>query len=136
MAGQKARPSPGLERNGMLKDIAILARAGAMARHASERHSLIAQNIANADTPGYRAKELKPFDVSLVDAARKGDRTSRNRLSRSFEITGLDAAPNGNTVSVEDQMARSVDAQSQHKAAMTIYRKALELMRMSVSNKI
>ncbi len=136
MAGQKARPSPGLERNGMLKDIAILARAGAMARHASERHSLIAQNIANADTPGYRAKELKPFDVSLVDAARRGDRTSRNRLSRSFEITGLDAAPNGNTVSVEDQMARSVDAQSQHKAAMTIYRKALELMRMSVSNKI
>ncbi len=136
MAGQKARLSPGLERNGMLKDIAILARAGAMARHASERHSLIAQNIANADTPGYRAKELKPFDVSLVDAARRGDRTSRNRLSRSFEITGLDAAPNGNTVSVEDQMARSVDAQSQHKAAMTIYRKALELMRMSVSNKI
>ena len=136
MAGQKARLSPGLERNGMLKDIAILARAGAMARHASERHALIAQNIANADTPGYRARELKPFDVQLVDAARKGDRMSRGKLTRAYDIEGLDAAPNGNTVSVEDQMARSVDAQSQHKAAMTIYRKALDLMRMSVQNKI
>lgn len=120
----------------MLKDIALLARAGAMARHAAERHTLIAQNIANSDTPGYRAKELKPFDVTLVDAARRGDRTANTKLSRAIEIEGLDAAPNGNTVSVEDQMARSVDAQSQHTAAMTIYRKALELMRMSVQNKI
>ena len=136
MARQKARLDTGLERIGMLKDIALLARAGGMARHAAERHALIAQNIANADTPGYRAKELKPFDVALFDSAKKGDRLARSRLNRSFEIEGLDAAPNGNTVSVEDQMARSVDAQSQHAAAMTIYRKALELMRMSVQNRI
>lgn len=116
----------------MLNDLTLLARASEMARHAAERHSLIARNIANADTPNYRAKELAPFDVHLADEARKGDKGARSRMSRAVEIEGLDAAPNGNNVSVEDQMARAVDAQAQHTAALTIYRKAMELMRMSV----
>lgn len=120
----------------MMKDLTLLARASAMARHAAAQHSLIAQNIANADTPQYRAKELKPFDVAFVDAARRGDRTARDRLFRAVESEGLESAPNGNNVSIENQMARAVDAQAQHTAAMTIYRKALELMRTAVQNRI
>ena len=45
----------------MLNDINILKLASAFARYASDRHQLVAQNIANADANNYKAKDLEPF---------------------------------------------------------------------------
>ncbi len=117
----------------MFKEINILQTATAMARHAAERHSVIAENIANADTPGYKAKDLESFGEAFsrgVTLASTGEKQSPFR-TETIAAKGA-ASPNGNTVSIEDQMWRSAGASRDHDTALTIYSKALTMLRSSL----
>lgn len=126
----------------MASDLSILKMASAMAQHAALRHRVIADNLANADTPGFKARDIPAFDPK--QAMREAKRNSAagqpfapttQRLT-PFEVEGLESGPNGNTVKVEQQMVRAVDAQAQHQAALSIYRKSMELLRLSVTGRI
>lgn len=119
----------------MLKDLTLIAQASALARHAGRRHELIAENIANADTPGYKAKTLPAFDPKAVEEAENGSMIAARKLTAPIELRTNQASPDGNTVTVEEQMTLAVDAQGQHQAALAIYRKSLELLRLSVSHR-
>ena len=55
----------------MFQQPEILATASALARHSSQRQSLVAENIANADTPGYRSRDLDDFANRALSAMRK-----------------------------------------------------------------
>lgn len=70
-----------------------------------QRHAALAGNIANADTPGYRAKHVS-FEKELQKAA---DSQSPNKIKNLKEHTSIvdDMAPrpDGNSVSVDKQMA-------------------------------
>lgn len=125
----------------MLNSIEILKMASAMARHAATRHQVISQNVANADTAGFKAKDLEPFADSYARMSAQ-QKMAPNSLTganawraETVNIPGV-ASPNGNTVSVEDQMMRSVEAQQQHEAATAIYRKAMNIMRMSLGRNV
>ncbi len=111
----------------MSTDLSIFAIAGAKARHAAARQAQIAENVANADTPGYRAKDIEPFDTTLARAARDGGEFR----ARTTESLGA-AAPNGNTVSLEDQMMRAGGAKRDHEFATTIYAKSLAMLRAAL----
>ena len=59
----------------MFNNLEILGLAQARARHAAARQAQVATNIANADTPGYRARDVASFDqVFRIDggSARRG----------------------------------------------------------------
>ena len=104
-----------------------------MARHAAERHSVIAENIANANTPGYKAKDLESFGEAFARGSalsKVGDNKSPFR-TETVSAKGA-ASPNGNTVSIEDQMFRSSTASRDHDTALTIYSKALTMLRTSL----
>ena len=45
----------------MFADITVLRTAREMAAYAAQRQAIIAENVANADTPGYRARDLALF---------------------------------------------------------------------------
>lgn len=45
----------------MLENINLFRMAASMAAHAGSRQAVIAQNIANADTPGYKARDVTAF---------------------------------------------------------------------------
>ena len=125
----------------MLNSVEILKMASAMARHAADRHQVISQNIANADTVGYKAKDLEPFAESYarmaarVTGAENGAPGGNAWRTELVDVPGV-ASPNGNTVSIEDQMMRSVEAQQQHEAATAIYRKTMNIMRMSLGRNV
>lgn len=119
----------------MLKELTILSQASALARHATARHQVVAENIANADTPGYRAKTLPAFDAKLAEDAEQGSVIAARQLTEPVLMRTKQASPNGNTVALEEQMAESIDAQGQHRAALAIYRKTIELLRLSVSTR-
>lgn len=72
-------------------------------RYLGDRSRVIAGNLANIDTPGYRARELE-FTEELEQAAGK-DGTLRYETT---ETTRDDEVPDedGNTVSLEGQIAR------------------------------
>ena len=111
----------------MLENLTLLRTASAMARHATARTAVIAQNIAHADTPGYRARDVEPFDAALA-------RPGAGAGARRPEIRTLDlpASPNGNSVSLEDQAVRAAAAQAQYDLALTIFSKGLDLIRVSL----
>lgn len=125
----------------MLNSIDILKMASAMARHAADRHQVISENIANADTAGYKAKDLRSFAESYARMAAHDDINGHGEAGRNpwraelVDVPGV-ASPNGNTVSIEDQMMRSVEAQQQHEAATAIYRKSMNIMRMALGRNV
>ncbi|MEM9010074.1 MAG: FlgB family protein [Pseudomonadota bacterium] len=132
----------------MFKDLAILRLAEGLASHASARQRLIAENVANADTPGYVARDLPTFSAAMV-TARPTQPAVASGASRPghFEMpdigTGMTAgveqtpapgstAPNGNAVSLEDQMMRGATVKMQHDLALGVYSKSLNLLRLGL----
>lgn len=126
----------------MLEDLSIFRMAGALAAHAEARQNTIAQNVANSDTPGYRARDVAPFaetyraedDGLPLRASRVSHLTSS---SDGFHIAdrvdeSLPPAPNGNSVTIEKEMVKGAESRHQHDLALTIYRSALGIMRSSL----
>ncbi|MBF9035245.1 FlgB family protein [Rhodobacterales bacterium HKCCE2091] len=113
----------------MFESLEIFDLAAARARHAATRQSVIARNIANADTPGYRAQDITPFEDIF-------DRTAPGRLSSAEFGRTHDAhspnSPNGNSVSLELEMMRGVETQRDHDRALMVYRTAMSVLRMSL----
>ncbi|WP_444667643.1 FlgB family protein [Cereibacter changlensis] len=116
----------------------ILKMADAMATHAGTRMGVIAANVANADTPGYRAQDLPEFASAYDEAGRlrvtrPGHRTSAQDPSLPMVVTSGGAeAPNGNSVSLEVEMVRAVEVRQQHDMALAIYQSASRLLRTSL----
>lgn len=149
----------------MANELTILTMAKALASHSGRRQSLISENMANADTRGFAARDLKPFaevysgptDTSGPAGAHR-NQTAHSAGAIGFApaasrpghvgysatedgIAGAEAAPiaklgaespDGNSVSVEDQMARGVSAMLNHEMALNVFRKSMDLLRMSV----
>ncbi len=122
-------------------DIGILQMAQNLAVHASARQSVIAQNIANADTPGYKARDMATFADSFRETAYMRASSSPVRaghIALGTERSGGDIfesaefgaeSPNGNTVSLEDQLVRAADVKYQHDLALGIYSKSMNILR-------
>ena len=124
----------------MFTDLTILHTASLLARHSVQRHSLVAENIANADTPGYKAKDLEPFAEAFAKSERaQMDARASGFAQQAFHAqkieTGGIASPDGNTVSLEDQMTRSTASVRDHETALTVYSKALAMMRATLGNR-
>ncbi len=121
----------------MLKSVNILNLASSMASHAAQRHAVIADNIANADTPNFKAKDLQPFSEVYKAAQLQGQASKMITQFETMEIdTGDAMSPNGNSVSLEDQMMRSAQTQNDHALALQMYKKSLTLMKTAIGKNI
>lgn len=126
----------------MFTELNVFKLAHAMASHAGARQALVAQNIANADTPGYHAKDIKPFKEVFAEGANPGSM----RASRQNHLNGAGAGlgnaeqwavtttragsdPNDNSVSIEDQILKSVEVKRQHDRALAIYKSSMNVLR-------
>ncbi|GAA6188403.1 FlgB family protein [Litorivita sp. NS0012-18] len=128
----------------MFEKLEIFRMAHAMATHAGARQTVVSQNIANADTPGYRAKDIASFAEQFSPSAGEGvQRATRGRHLHGAEgpyqvamIRGDGAAnPNGNSVTVEEEMMKAVEVQRQHDRALAIYKSSLGLLRTSLGRR-
>ena len=125
----------------MLENIKILKMASAMARYAAERHQQLSQNIANADTNHYRAKDLEPFadayarfeSASKTNTGAGASGAAGQAFARLVDIPGVET-PNGNNVSLEDQLMRSVQTQADHETATVVYKKTLDILRLTLNS--
>ncbi|MEL7000002.1 MAG: FlgB family protein [Pseudomonadota bacterium] len=127
----------------MMEEIPLFKMATAMARHATARHRVIAENVANADTPEFRARDVRSFSEYVNEpftakATRPGHLGFQpiERAARRPEVIIDPAADstsgNGNSVSLEDEMMKANEARGQHAMAQAIYRKAHDLMRLGL----
>jgi len=127
----------------MKTEIDILQMAHAMAAHASARQSVVAENIANADTPGYKARDIRPFaDLYQQTFDKMPLKTTRNAHFSGLTASsaglaavpdnGAEAAPNGNSVSLEEQMTKAANVRQEYDMALGIYMKSISILRKSL----
>lgn len=111
------------------------------------RQSVLAQNVANADAPGYTAKDIKPLDFeSMLKKSTPGSfntdlmTTDPRHIAISKDQSGFEqgdapdaqATSTGNTVSLEEEMIKVADTQAQYQAATSIYAKTLGMFRTAI----
>lgn len=128
----------------MFEKIQLLQMAQSMARQAAFRQNAVAQNVANADTPGYRALDVPSFAETYQDerttpmrATRAGHLGAVNRVNVAMAPDPDAAAmsPDGNSVSLEDEMVKSAEVQRSHTLALAVYRSSLDILRTSLGGK-
>jgi flagellar basal-body rod protein FlgB len=108
----------------------------------TERQTVLADNIANADTPEFTAKDISPIDfenelksATVMRVTNVNHIVGANAAGPSASIIDSpdsEASPNGNSVVLEDQMIKVSDTQFEYAAAVNLYKKALGLIRMAV----
>ena len=127
-------------------NITLFATARKRLDWLTQRQEVLAQNIANSDTPKYRASDLKRYkfheilrreSMQLNMSASEGQHLlgQRKRL-RDFaehkERSPYETAPNGNSVVLEEQMAKVNESQINHLFTTNIYKKHIKLFMMAL----
>ncbi|MBM7066204.1 FlgB family protein [Actibacterium sp. 188UL27-1] len=128
----------------MFDKLEIFQLAGGMARHAGARQNVIARNLANTDTPGFKSQDISSFARSVDGSSDTGLRASRvGHLTdasaaggwRVSDAGGGSNAPNGNSVSLEGEMVKAAETQQQHTTAISIYRSAIDILSTSLGRR-
>lgn len=126
-------------------DIPLLTQLReAMGFHAARQRTL-AQNVANADTPGFTPSDLSRSAFEQVlqgnTRANAGLKATDPRHIASQQGSGARFRPeqrpdsettaNGNSVVLEEQMARVAETRMNYETAVSLYQKSLSLIRMA-----
>ncbi|MFM8819872.1 MAG: flagellar biosynthesis protein FlgB [Phenylobacterium sp.] len=138
-----------------VSSIPLMAMLKGRMAYFSERQRLIAENVANVSTPGFRPKDLTPFRFKAAPpSGGSGAGGSDSEFPTVLQVThpghqrpdGPDAAAaargfraerrndtvitlDGNQVSLEDQMLRMSDSRMNYEAAVSFYQKSMMMLR-------
>lgn len=111
----------------------------------TQRQEVLAQNIANADTPQFKGSDLKPFSFrdALSDSRRLTPAsTSASHLQGTVPAGGVnkeqrvrnpyETSPSGNNVVLEEQMMRLSTTGLDYQAMTNLYKKQVNLLKMAI----
>ena len=93
------------------------------------RQELLSQDVANADTPGFHARDLIPFSATLAQAGVVPAQTSPLHMAGLLQADEAtqgrpdERAVDGNTVSMEDQLVKIADTDGAHQLVTGLYHK-------------
>jgi flagellar basal-body rod protein FlgB len=116
---------------------------------AQSRHNVLAGNLANLDTPGYRVRDLSQagFERQLGEAIRVRDRQPSGGYTISTSTAQSDAVSNvsdhvkgivyhdESNVSIEQQVTEMSKNQTRHNLAMAILNSQFRLLQAAVSER-
>lgn len=111
----------------------------------TQRQEVISQNIANADTPEYKGRDLKPFTFrdALGDSRRLTPvATNASHLAGTRGPGGMaqeqkvrdpyETAPDGNNVVLEDQMMRMSQNSMDYQTITNLYKKQVAMIKSAI----
>ena len=131
-----------------ITDIPILSMLRTRLQWAQERQRVLAENVANADTPNYRARDLAPLKfeapgeagappltgVSLartesghIGGSGEGDLPFRSKSDGNYEVR-----PTGNAVNLEQEMMKVAANQMDYQAVTALYARSLGLLKTAL----
>jgi flagellar basal-body rod protein FlgB len=102
------------------------------------RAAVLAENIANADTPGWKSRDLKPFSAALDAAAVTPLRTSPMHLAGTVQddaanpASAGERAPDGNTVRVDVEMTRLADTETAQALVSNLWKSYVGMFRTAL----
>lgn len=126
---------------GGVADVGLFALADRRLTWLGAREAVLAQNVANADTPGFQQRDLKSFAQVLSGQAMEGPVLAR---TDGGHLQGLldgragtqsprgEKAPDGNAVSLDDQLQKIAQTESDHEFVTAMYRKYLSMFRTAL----
>ncbi|NBX04350.1 MAG: flagellar basal body rod protein FlgB [Alphaproteobacteria bacterium] len=133
-----------------ITNLALFQVMKAKMGYLSQRQAILAQNVANADTPGYRARDVEAPDFKKLAMSYGGSgsnnlamaRTSRGHIVAPLMSTGQFADikrrntdelnPNDNNVSTEEEMAKIAENQAEYNKVTSLYSKTIALLTTAV----
>lgn len=136
-------------------DIPILAMLKSHMGYLNTRQRVIAENVANADTSGYMARDLKPFSFQAQVNATSGAgatgaaagpmaATQPGHMQPPGSGSGIAGAVktakspdseetlDGNGVVLEDQMIKLTDTREDFQTAVGLYQQAISMLTMAI----
>lgn len=129
-----------------ISDLPILSMLRTKMHWHQARQQLLAENVANADTPKFR-----PRDLAAPDFGRPPPRPVALVATNPLHLTGLVAGgsarfgtaresafetrPAGNAVSLEDEMMKVAANQMDYQAATTLYSRSLGLLKTAIGKR-
>jgi flagellar basal-body rod protein FlgB len=127
-----------------ISDIPMLSMLRTKMHWHQERQQLLAQNVANSDTPTYRPVDLAPMDISQnhprlpplvvrqTDPAHGGGALGGSSEFGVDPHGGYEVRPAGNAVNLEDEMMKVASNQMDYEAATTLYAHSLNLIKTAL----
>ena len=129
-----------------LTDLPVLGMLRTRMQWAQARQGLIAENVANADMPGFKPRDLvEPrFDRatgSVVSASPTLALTSPAHLAPAGQgaagteakrVKEFEIRPSGNGVNLEDEMMKAGENQSDYQLAASLYQHSLTTLKIAV----
>jgi flagellar basal-body rod protein FlgB len=133
-------------------DLPLFSMLKSRLGYLSQRERVVAENVANSDTPGFTPKDLKPFSFEQAMAAHTTGRrmavnaspeaaAAMSRLPtlkrastathRAVNSPDSDTTLDGNQVVLEEQMLKMNETRLSYDAAITFYQKSMGLIRMA-----
>jgi flagellar basal-body rod protein FlgB len=111
-----------------------------------QRQKVLAQNVANADTPDYVPHDLKPQQFRRMverqylptlkpEATRAGHIQSSSLRADDRSIEQKDryeTAPSGNAVILEEQLINVTQTQNDYNAITNLYKKQVAMFKMAL----
>jgi flagellar basal-body rod protein FlgB len=108
----------------------------------TERQQVLAQNIANADTPAFKAKDLKAQTFKEMLAGSSANHltlaaTQPNHLAgvgpalafKPVADRNAETSPSGNSVSIEDQMLKVSSTANEFQMTTSLYRRQIGMLK-------
>jgi flagellar basal-body rod protein FlgB len=103
-----------------------------------QRQQVLARNVANADTPGYRAQDLTPFAQVLARTAPEMARTQPNHIAPASaggarpDRRPATVSPDGNSVSLDREALRVAETDQAHALALALHRRWAGMFRTAL----
>lgn len=112
----------------------------------NQRQQILAQNIANSDTPGYRPNDLEKIKfgellqtgrkLKLAGTSAKHINPTNAQKMGGFRVKTQDetygVAPNGNAVVVEEQMLKVAETRIDYEIMTVLYKKHIGMIRTAL----
>lgn len=110
------------------------------------RQKLLAENIANAETPGYRGRDLAQFNfetmvskssvnslsIATTQAGHIATTSAGNSGFATHDLNSFEITPDGNGVVLEDEMMKLSANQMDYQAATSLYTRSLKLIKTAL----
>lgn len=132
-----------------INDIGTLSALRTKMQWHQERQRLLAQNVANSDTPNFKPRDLvepkfNPNGTTVASPAGALPvvRTSALHLAPSgspstnqSRPSGFETRPAGNAVNLEDEMQKTAANQMDYAAATALYSRSLGLLKTAIGKR-
>lgn len=124
-----------------MEPVYLFGLAATQARYLAIRQAAVAENVANANTPGYKALEVAPFSAVYDAAGVQMATTNSEHLSTDpFDLASIaekDSTPwevtySGNSVSLDQEMLNANEVNRDYSLNMAISKAFNQMLTMSV----